>query len=190
MKKLSFILIALATLLVTVVPAQEKKPSDTPRPARTPSQELFLAWQAVFGKVIAMAQDFPQDKYDFRAQKDARTFGANLIHVAADCYMTLSSFTGTSMQPYENEDSLLKKYATKEEIVKFLSDAARAGEQVIKDQGDAGLSREVKYPWANAMVHGSFLLYGVIEHTGEHYGQLVVYYRLNGMIPPASRPRQ
>lgn len=189
MKKLTFTLMALAALLVTFAPAQEKKPADVPKPARTPSQELFLGWQAVFGKVITMAQDFPQDKYDFKAQKDMRTFGGNLIHVAADCYMTLSSFTGTPMQSYENEDSLLKKYATKEETVKFLSDAAKAGEKVIKDQGDAGLTKEVKYPWANAMVHGSFLLYGVIEHTGEHYGQLVVYYRLNGMIPPASRPR-
>ena len=190
MNKRIVTLIALGALLLTTAPAQEKKPTDAAKPARTPSQELMIGWQSVFGKLITMAQDFPQEKYDFKAQKDQRTFGGNLIHVAADCFITLSSFTGAPAQSYENEDSLVKKYATKEEIVKLLSEAAKAGEQVIKDQGDAGLAKEVKYPWANAMVHGSFLLYGVIEHAGEHYGQLVVYYRLNGIVPPASRPRK
>jgi hypothetical protein len=40
------------------------------------------------------------------------------------------------------------------------------------------------------MVHGAFGWWGILEHTGEHYGQLVVYYRVNGMIPPESRPKK
>ena len=186
----ALVTIALAALLVTFSSAQEKKTVDPPRPAASPSQELLFGWHAVFSKVTAMAEDFPQDKYNFKAQKDERTFGENLIHVSAAAYNMMSAFTQTPMWPFGNEDSLRKKYATKEEIVKFLSQAAKAGEQLIKEQGDAGLTKEVKYPWGNAMVHGSFLWFGILEHTGEHYGQLVVYYRLNGMIPPESRPKQ
>jgi uncharacterized damage-inducible protein DinB len=192
MNKLISTLIALGlgALLITFALAQEKKPPETPRPARSPSEELLLGWQAVFGKVITMAEDFPQDKYDFKAQKDQRTFGQNLIHIAAGGLMLMSPMTGTPLSPYENEDSLQKKYTTKEDIVKFVSQVAKAGEQLIKDQGDAGLAKEVKLPWRNAMAHSSYLWYAIVEHTGEHYGQLVVYYRLNGMIPPASRPRK
>jgi hypothetical protein len=40
------------------------------------------------------------------------------------------------------------------------------------------------------MVHGWFGWVGILEHAGEHFGQLVVYYRVNGMIPPESRPRK
>jgi hypothetical protein len=89
-----------------------------------------------------------------------------------------------------NNDSLRKKYPTKTDIVKYLKQAVADGAQLIKVQGDSGLTREFKYPWGNMMVHGSFGWLGTIEHAGEHYGQLVVYYRLNGMIPPASRPRK
>jgi uncharacterized damage-inducible protein DinB len=182
--------IALATLLLTFASAQEKKPVEPPRPAVSPSRELLLGWQAVFSKVTAMAEDFPQDKYDFKAQKDERTFGQNLIHIAAAGFNMMSAITGTPMWAFGSEDSLRKKYTTKEDIVKFVSQVAKAGEQLIKEQGDTGIAKEYKYPWGNVMVHGSFLWYGILEHTGEHYGQLVVYYRLNGMIPPVSRPKQ
>jgi hypothetical protein len=40
------------------------------------------------------------------------------------------------------------------------------------------------------MIHASALWYFMLEHTGEHFGQLVVYYRINGMIPPESRPKE
>jgi hypothetical protein len=47
----------------------------------------------------------------------------------------------------------------------------------------------MKYPFGNSVVHTSFSWWGDIEHCGEHYGQLVVYYRANDMVPPDSRPQ-
>jgi uncharacterized damage-inducible protein DinB len=184
------ILTAFAALLITVASAQEKKPVEPPRPAWSPSQELVSHWYYVFRKVIAMAEDFPQDKYNFKAQKDERTFGQNLIHIAAAEFNMMSAIKGTPMWPFGNEESLRKKYTTKEDIVQFVKLAATDGEQLIKAEGDTGLAKEFKYPWGNIMVHGSYLWYEMLEHTGEHYGQLVVYYRVNGMIPPESRPRK
>jgi uncharacterized damage-inducible protein DinB len=181
---------SLAMLLITFASAQEKKTVEPPKPAVSPSQELLSEWYYVFGKVIAMARDFPQDKYDFKAQKDERTFGQNLIHIASAEYNTMSAITGTPMWPFGSEDSLQKKYTTKEGIVKFLIQTADDGVKLIKEQGDTGLIKEYKYPWGNFMVHGSHLWYEMLEHTGEHYGQLVVYYRVNGMIPPESRPKK
>jgi uncharacterized damage-inducible protein DinB len=185
----SFI-IGLASLIITFASAQEKKPVEPPGPAKTPSQELLWGWDYLSGKVITMAEDFPQEKYDFKAQKDERTFAENLIHITAVEYIIMSAIKGTPMGPKGNEDSLRKMYTTKEDIVKFVKQAVADGTQLIKEQGDTGLTNEYKYPWGNFMVHGSFIWWSMLEHTGEHYGQLVVYYRVNGMIPPESRPRK
>jgi uncharacterized damage-inducible protein DinB len=180
----------LAALVITFASAQEKKPVEPPKAVQSPSQELLSEWYDVFGKVIAMARDFPQNKYDFKAQKDERTFGQNLIHIASAEYNMMSAITGTPMWPFGSEDSLQKKYATKEGIVKFLIQTADDGVKLMKEQGDTGLTKEYKYPWGNFMVHGTHLWYEMLEHTGEHFGQLVVYYRVNGMIPPESRPKK
>ncbi len=180
----------LAALLITFASAQEKKPIEPPKPAINPSLELLWAWNDIGRKLIAMAEDFPEDKYNFKAQKDERTFADNLLHVASDYYSMISAIKGTAMGPTGNEDSLRKKYPTKTDIVKFMKQVVADGAQLIKAQRDSGLTREFKYPWANIMVHGWFGWLGTIEHAGEHYGQLVVYYRINGLIPPESRPRK
>lgn len=188
MRKIILLILAiLPALLITIASAQEKKPIESPKPAASPSQELLYNWFYVFRKVTAMAEDFPQDKYNFKAQEDERTFGQNLIHIAAAEFNMMSAIDGAPMWRFGNEDSLRKKLITKEEIVKFVWQAAKAGEQLIKEKGDSVLTKEYKDPWGNFMTHGASLWYGMLEHTGEHYGQLVVYYRINGLIPPATR---
>ena len=186
----TFIFTALAVLLVAFVSAQEKKADKPPKPAQNPSQELLWGWNGIGGKLIAMAEDFPEDKYNFKAQKDERTFGENLLHVTAAYYNMINAIKGSEVGYTGNEDSLRKKYPTKTDIVKYLKQAVADGADLIKVQGDSGLTREFKFPWGNFMAHGSFGWMGALEHAGEHYGQLVVYYRLNGMIPPTSRPKK
>jgi len=186
----SIMFAAIAFMPVTFTLAQEKKPVEPPKQAHSPSQELLRAWESVGEKLIAMAEDFPENKYNFKAQKDQRTFGDNLLHVASSYYRMISAIKGTPMGHTENEDSLRIIFPTKTDIVKFLKQSVSDGTELIKAQGDSGLMREFKYPWGNYMVHGWFGWAGILEHAGEHYGQLVVYYRINGMIPPESRPRK
>ena len=186
----ALITFAFSALLITFASAQEKRPVESPKPAVSPSQELLFQWYGLFRKVTTMAEDFPQDKYDFKAQKDERTFGQNLIHLAAALFINMSAMNGAPTRQFEDEDSLRKQYKTKEEIVKFVWQAAKSGEQLIKTQGDTGLTKEYKNPWSNDMVHGTYLWRQMLEHTGEHYGLLVVYYRVNGMVPPESRPKK
>jgi hypothetical protein len=45
-------------------------------------------------------------------------------------------------------------------------------------------------PEGHRQISVSDLAYGLIEHSGEHYGQLAVYYRVAGMVPPESRPKK
>jgi hypothetical protein len=180
----------LAMLIVAFSTAQEKKPAEPAKPAMSPSQELLWMWNNVGNKLVTMAEDFPEDKYGFKAQKDERTFGENLIHVASGCYGLFSVIKGAAMGPAGSEDSLQKQYPTKTEIVKLIKQAVADGAELIKVQADSGLAREYKSPWANMMFHGSFGWLATIEHAGEHYGQLVVYYRINGLVPPQSRPKK
>ena len=186
----TLIFIALVTLFITVASAQEKKPVEPPNPVINSYQELLWALNVFEGRIVEMAEDFPEDKYNFKAQKDERTFGENLVHIAGVNYTLLSSIKGTKMGPTVKGDSIYKLFPTKSDIVKFLKQSITDGEELIKAQGDSGLTREIKYPWANQMVHGWFGWTNMLVHATDHYGQLVVYYRLNGMIPPASRPRK
>lgn len=185
----SLIVSGLVVLTTTFLTAQEKKAPEPPKPAQSPSQELLWGWNSVGNKVITMAEDFPEEKYGFKAQQDERSFGENLLHIAMDDYYTISAIKGTPMGFAGSEDSLRKKNATKADIVNFLKQAIADGAKLIQEQGDSVFTREFK-SWGNRMVHVSFGLMGAIEHAGEHYGQLVVYYRLNGLVPPQSRPRK
>ena len=150
MRKLIFTLmvIALIAVLVTFVSAQEKKAGEPPKPAQSSSQELLWGWNDIGVKLIAMAEDFPEDKYNFKAQKDERTFGENLLHVASSYYTMINAIKGSVVGYTGNGDSLRKKYPTKTEIVKYLKQAVADGAELIKAQGDSGLTREFKYPWA------------------------------------------
>jgi len=71
-------------------------------------------------------------------------------------------------------------------VVKFVQEAIADSAKVIQEQGDAGLEKTSKF-FGNRMAHNSTIWTYAIEHSGEHYGQLVVYYRANNLVPPDSR---
>ncbi|HME57804.1 MAG TPA: hypothetical protein VKF63_05660, partial [Terracidiphilus sp.] len=80
-KKFAFIL--LAALVIPIACAQEAatKPA-APAPALSPSQTLLSYWNYVGRKLTAMAEDFPEDKYDFKPNPAQRSFAEQLIHAA------------------------------------------------------------------------------------------------------------
>ena len=75
-------LVLAATILVaagTSISSQAQSQNQPPAPAVTRADEMLKAWNQIGNKLIAMAQDFPEDKYDFKVQKDERTFALNLL---------------------------------------------------------------------------------------------------------------
>jgi hypothetical protein len=74
-------------------------------------------------------------------------------------------------------------------VVKLLESAVTEGATVIKQQGDAGLDKTMPFSWETGRhtVHVSYIWFSAIEHSAEHFGQLVVYYRANNLVPPESR---
>jgi uncharacterized damage-inducible protein DinB len=193
-KQVGLVLIALALFASTgtSVYAQGQPQNHTSGSVRSRAEETLEWWNQIGNKLIAMAKDFPEDKYDFKVQKDQRTFGQNLVHVAAVDYDLISRVTGSHVGPDFGKDKHNPPpdaFKTKADVVKLLEDAVADGAAVIKRQGDAGLDQTQPFGWETGrhVVHNSYIWITAIEHSTEHFGQLVVYYRANNLVPPESR---
>jgi uncharacterized damage-inducible protein DinB len=181
---LAVTLLAVAAILPHPSRAQDK----SPLPAVSRSEETLAAWNAIGNKLVAMAQDFLEEKYDFKVQKDERTFAQNLLHAAALDFVLIQRISGLNVGPDfgEGDNPSRDLFKTKADVVKFVQEAVADGAKVIQQQGDAGLDNTTRF-FGNRLAHNSYIWTFAIEHSGEHYGQLVVYYRANGLVPPDSR---
>ena len=140
----------------------------------TVSTRLIGRWQQVCRKFIALAEEVPEKKFNYTPMDGTRSIADVLRHVAFWNFYVADSARGKKADDSANELSK-EKYASKTQIVDALkrsaSDATAALEEI-----PSALSPET-----------AEMLVTFIEHTSEHYGQLVVYARLNGIVPPASR---
>ena len=164
------------------------KKNAPPKPAVGPSQALLDNWNDIARKLIAMAEDFPEDKYDFKPVPAERTFAEQLLHAANANYFFTNPAMG--LKPPAEEDPKRDHYKTKAAVVEFVKKAFADGADAIKQKGDKGLNDLIVDPFANQQVRASDMAWGLLEHSGEHYGQLVVYYRVAGLVPPESRPKK
>jgi uncharacterized damage-inducible protein DinB len=186
----ALVAVTLVAVVGTTLYSQGQAQNSAPRPATSRADETLEMWNDIGNKLVAMAQDFPEDKYDFKLQKDQRTFAENLLHVAAVDYDLVRSISGSSIGPdfgKNKHNPSRDVYKTKADVVKLMQQAIADGATLIQQQGDAGLDKITKYAWGNKLVHNSYTWMWATEHSGEHYGQLVVYYRANNLVPPDSR---
>jgi len=168
---------------------QEMSKKDAPvKPALSPSQAVVDSWNDIARKLIAMAEDFPEDKYDFKPTPAQRTFAEQLLHAAGANYFFTNLTLGQKLPAAE--DPKRDQFKTKADVVAFVKKSFADGAAAIKTKGDKGMSDLVVDPDSHQQVRISDLAYSFIEHSGEHYGQLVVYYRVAGLVPPESRPRK
>ena len=172
---------------LAVLPASAQ---DTGK-AKTSSQLLLDQWNDISRKLIAMAEDFPEDKYDFKPTPAERTFAEQLQHAAGSTYNFTNLANG--QKPPAEEDPKRTDFKSKAEIVAFVKKSFADGAAAITARGDKGMTEWVSVPGPNGStvkMQVGDLGYGFVEHSGEHYGQLVVYYRISGLVPPESRPKK
>jgi hypothetical protein len=168
MRRLLRVLFAV-TLATAAVDAQDKPKGD-----QTLRDVLLGGWTDINGKVVQMAEAFPEGLYEFKPSKDVRSFADVLRHVAFWNDWVVKTARGEKPDGKPNE--LPKaQYATKPQIVAALKKSVDAGVAQLK-AGPAAPAPGAAELWMS-----------FISHSSEHYGQLVVYYRLNGLVPPASR---
>jgi uncharacterized damage-inducible protein DinB len=191
MKKVRLLALAIVAVcsLTMSAPAQEMgKKEAAPKPAPGPSQAVLEQWNDIGRKLIAMAEDFPEDKYDFKAAPTVRTFAERLIHASHANYFFTNAVLGQKMPSMD--DPKREQYKTKADVVAFVKKSFADGAAAIKAKGDKGMSDLVVDPFENEQTRISDFAYGFVEHSGEIYGQLTVYYRVAGMVPPESRPKK
>jgi len=153
---------AAAFIAVTAL-AQEKRPvTSGEAEAGTFSWGNSLTY--VSNHFVKAAEDFPEDKYTYRPTDDVRTFGEIILHVAR--YNELVAADELGREP--EDVSAFAFHSKKEAVAKI--------KQSFKDLDEVRKKKPASPNVADSLIH-----------TSEHYGNLVVYYRLNGLVPPASR---
>lgn len=181
-------LILAACLSIHIAHAQAaSKPAPAPKPPVSPSKALLDSWNDIGRKLIAMAEDFPEDKYDFKPNPAQRSFAEQILHAAGANYFFIDPVKGLKIP---SGDPNRSDYKTKAAVVDYAKKSFAEGAELIKSKGDAGMSDLYVDPFANQQTRFSDLAWGLLEHSGEHYGQLVVYYRVAGLVPPESRPKK
>ena len=188
MKKSTHFAALLLALVCGALPvlAQEAKKAP-PKPAPSPSEAVLEQWNDIGRKLIAMAEDFPEDKYGYKPAPESRTFAESLAHAAGAMYYFTDIADGK--KPRYEDNPKMDNLKTKAQLVAFVKQCVADGAEAIKKKGDKGLNEAVDdgSPHLDRLYD---LAYGLIEHSGEHYGALVVYYTANAMVPPESRPKK
>lgn len=137
------------------------------------SSILISRWQKVCGKLTALAEEIPAGSFDYRPAKDVRSVAEVLRHVAFWNIYVADTARGKKADDTANELPK-ERYASKSQIVEALKRSAEDATAALEEC--SGLSVEM-----------AEMVVSFIEHNCEHYGQLAVYARMNGIVPPASR---
>jgi uncharacterized damage-inducible protein DinB len=174
-KKLCLILIALAAGPVALLAQTPAAASSNPI---TASEKGF--YNLVSGEVIAAAEKMPEQNYSFKPTPEVRSFGQLVGHVADAQYFFCSTATGEA-NPMKGIE---KTKTSKADLVAALKDAVAYCNKAYASMTDAQGSQTVKmmnYDLAKLTV-----LSVNTAHTDEHYGNMVTYLRIKGIIPPSS----
>jgi uncharacterized damage-inducible protein DinB len=174
MKKLSMALVLLASLALDGF-AQDRKPEA--------AKDWIDQWKDVTGRVIGVAEAMPAEKYDYKPTDEVGTFGEQVKHVCQAMRVLLANAEGKRIPL---EDVNLDTLKTKDEIVAELRKMTDEGAAVIRRVAGKSDGEVVESQFFGKTTR-RFLIVQAIAHDNNHYGQMVLYLRLNGITPPASR---
>jgi len=142
-----------------------------------------MLYERVMGYIIRSAEKMPEEKFSFKPVPEVRSFGQILGHVADTQYLFCSPIQDQEFQSLNIEQTTTKKT----ELIQALRDAFSHCGEAYNSMTDA-----------KAVETGSFfggdqekltLMSFNTSHINEHYGNLVTYMRINGLVPPSSEPR-
>jgi uncharacterized damage-inducible protein DinB len=149
------------------------------------SQAMKKAWDDAKGNMRASAEQMPEADYAFKPTEQVRTFGQILAHVAGANYVFCSAARGEK-SPF-TEDHFEKNATAKPAIVKALSDSLAYCDAGYAGLTDAKAAESIAMPFGMGNAPRASALMGNTGHLQEHYGNLVTYFRVKGMVPPSSR---
>jgi len=174
--------LAVCWLAVMTVQAQEK-------PEPTISGSVSETLRMVEGELLGAAEAMPESKYSYvpkdGAFQDARTFGEQLKHVACAQLAFFLEIERNTKLPEHCEKGGPSKARTKAELVAYLKESFEYGNRILATIETNPLS-QVAGPYGGPRTRLSMAVLAV-WHLSDHYGQLVLYLRMNGIVPPATK---
>ena len=142
--------------------------------------------------MLPLAMAMPDNKYGFAPTdgefKGVRTFGQQLKHVAASNYVYAASILGEKKPPVDvgEEEDGPASVKTKEEILKYVTASFSYVQKAVATINAKNLVSPIKNPFGEGEATRLAMATLIIGHCNDHYGQMVEYLRMNGIVPPAS----
>ena len=177
--------VVLLALLFTAGPAlAQSTPPASAAPANPLSATLKQIYEGVVRNVAESAEKAPEDVYAFKPAPDVRTFGELIGHIADG----LSSYCARAVSKAPPLADVEKTKKTKAELVAALKEARGYCDGVYGSMTDADAMTMIKMGANEAPA--ARLLIANISHINEHYGNLVTYMRIKGLVPPSTERAQ
>jgi len=147
-------------------------------------KELVATWQRAATDIIDVAEAMPEEKYAYKPTPEISTFRDQLVHVTGITQRFIDSAKGT-----KSEAQHPPKDMPKAEVIRLLRQTLQTGQEMLGSLTDAQLLEQVKSPLGDRMVTRFTFWLGPLYQFRNHHGQLVVYLRLNGIVPPTTARR-
>jgi uncharacterized damage-inducible protein DinB len=180
-------------LLALIVSACGGRPTSAPPPEQTATSpaatsqvlmQLRADWQTQKQTMMTIADAMPEDKFGYKSTPPQRTYGEQIMHVASANVGLLKLLGGKAAAPTFTAESA----KTKAQVLAALGESYDYGTALMNELSETTILEPVKDP-------PSFLgpssrariIWGLLAHSMDIYGQMAVYLRLNGIVPPASR---
>lgn len=144
--------------------------------------DFLKEWASQKSTLVKIAEAMPAEKFSFKATPAQRDFGGHVMHIAQINMMVLKTLGGTAAAPAIND-----KATSKADTIKAMSDSFDYGTALLNEQTDQSMAGTIQGPpWMGPSTRARIIAF-LIGHTQDTYGQMVVYLRLNGLVPPASQ---
>jgi hypothetical protein len=189
MKNLTPLFLAMVLLMVGAACfAQASKPSsENP----TITQVLDRSVSNAESEFVPAADAMPEDKFTFAPTngefKGVRTFAQQVRHVAASNYMIAGAILGEKPPVELGGENGPDSMTAKADIVKFAKDSFAYAHKAVATINEKNLVAPIKNPFGEGTATRLGMATAIAWHSFDHYGQIVEYLRMNGIIPPASR---
>jgi hypothetical protein len=205
MKQLQISLLLTAVLSLTAASgySQTTKSSPAAGASASPSTPPTIASaidreiSVVEKEVVEAAEAMPEDKFDFSPEKlnvpgsdykGVRTFGEQLKHIAASNYLIWSPITGEKPPDNVNDGKGPDNMKAKADIIKYVKDSFAFGHKSVATLNSSNLIEPITSK-SGRQTTRLFQATFAAAHCFDHYGQMIEYLRMNGIVPPASRAK-
>jgi uncharacterized damage-inducible protein DinB len=182
---------SIAAVLVTLLALSSFNLAQAPEEKKTLSQVLDGGIKIIESEFVPAAEAMPEEKFDFAPTsgefKGVRTFAQQVKHVAAVNYMVGAAILGEKLPVDTNDEKGADSLKSKTEVVKFLKDSFVYAHKAVASITDANALEPIPTPFSKTKGTRVGLASVFAWHGFDHYGQMVEYLRMNGIVPPASR---